>query len=437
MNHSVKKMPQSQVEITITVTPAEYEKHLINAAQRLSERNAIKGFRKGKVPYEIMKREAGEMAILDEALEKIIQESFFKVITEEKLDTIGMPEIKVEKIAPDNDVVYTAKVALLPNVKLADLSKIKVKREPKKVTEKDIDEVLENLTKMQAKEILKNGEATKEDKVVIDMDLLLENVPVEGGQAKDYQVYLSENHHIAGFADALVGLKKDDYKEFELPFPKDYYSKQLAGKKGLFKVRVKDVFERTFPEVNEEFAKALGQESVAKLRDLLKHNLEHEAEHKADEKAEIEIFDMLIEKTEFDEIPEVLIDAERKKMFYELKRDLERHNVSIEQYLMDIKKTEKEIFEDFKEQATKRAKAALVSRQVAKEQNISADEKEVDAEIEMMKGVYKDNPEYMENLKRPEVRDTIQNMVQNKKVIAFLKEKVMEGKAHEHEHEEK
>lgn len=437
MQHTLKKLEQSQVEFTVTVTPQEYDKHLKQAATKISQRVGIKGFRPGKAPYDIVQKEVGDMKILQEAVEKIVQESFFNAVKEENIETIGMPEITIEKVAPGNDVVYKAKVALLPKVKVADLSAIKVKRNPKPITDKEVDEVIDNLRKMQAKEVLKKGKSSKEDKVTIDMNLHLNGVPVEGGQAKDYHVYLSENQHIPGFNDALVGVEEGEEKEFELPFPKDYYNKMLAGNTGKFSVKIKGVFERQFPEITDEFSKALGQESVAKLRELLQHNLEHEEEHKAEERAEIEIFDALTEKSEFDEIPEVLINAERQKMFYELKRDLERNGIEIEKYLQDIKKTEQEIFEEFKTQATKRAKATLLSRQIAADNALSISEKEIDEELDILHKTYKDNPEYLENLKHPGVRDTIRTMLLNKKVITFLKEKVMEGESHVHEHDEK
>jgi len=215
------------------------------------------------------------------------------------------------------------------------------------------------------------------------------------------------------------------------PSPKNYYNKQLAGNVGKFKIKVKDVYELQFPEINDELAKTLGQDSLEKMRDLLKKNLEHEAQHKADETTEIEIFETLIDKSTFDEIPEILIDGERKKMFYELTRDLERNGVSIEQYLQDIKKKEEELFEDFKQQAVKRAKAALLSRQVARENNITVADEELDKEIKLIEETYKNNDEYKENVKNPEVKDSIRNMLSNKKVIAFLKGKILKGEAHQ------
>lgn len=424
-SHTLKKLDKSQIELTITVPSNDYEKHLPTAAMRLSERGAVKGFRPGHVPYDVMKREVGEMAILQEALEKIVQESFYTAIKEEKLDTIGMPKIAIAKLAPGNDIVYTATVALLPKVTLPDFSKISIERKAQPVTDDQMNEVIGNLAKMQAKEVLKNGTSTDADKVVIDMDMLLDNVPVEGGQAKGYGVYLSEDHYIPGFNKELIGLKKDDTKEFQLQFPDTHYQKHLAGKKVAFKVKVNDVFDRQFPEANDEFAKALGQESMEKLKELLRTNLGTEAEKKADETTEIEMLDALIDGSTFDEIPEVLIDAERQKMFYELQRDLERARIPLEKYLEDLKKTEEEIFNDFKDRAIRRAKAALLSRHVAHENSITVPDEDVDAEIKMMEDVYKDNPEYLENLKKPEVRDSIRTMLQNKKVIQWLKEKIV------------
>ena len=441
MQVTKKELEKSQIELTITVGPKDYEKHLEKAAQRISARTKIKGFRPGKASFEVVKKEVGAMNILNEALEQIVQESFYEAIRSEKLDTIGMPKIEVEKMAPDNDIVYKATVALLPKVTLPDLTKIKVEKKVKLVEDKHVDEVIDNLRKMQAKEVIKNNKkATAEDKLVIDMDMFIDNVPVDGGQAKDYQVYLSEPHYIPGFDKELVGLGKDEAKEFELNFPKDHYQKHLAGKNVKFKVKVKDVYERQLPELSDELAKNLGQESLAKLKELINTNLVSEAEDKANQQAEIEILDAIIEKSKFEDIPEVLVDAEREKMFYELKKDLERNGVSIEQYLNDIKKKEDELFNDFKAQAEKRAKAALISRQVAMEQNIHVHDEEIDGEIKLMENMYQHNKEYMDNLKKPEVRDSIAMVMQNRKVMQWLKHKIMgealpEGVIHEHHHE--
>ena len=425
MNYTCKTTKDTQAELEITVVPADYEKHVNSAATRLAERANIKGFRKGKAPFEVVKRELGEMAIMQEALEDIIKESYYQAVTEEKLETLGMPQINIEKLAPANDVVYSATVALMPKVKLPELKKIKVEKKEADISDEQITETLDMLRGMQAVEVAKDSAAEGTDKLILDMDMKIDNVPVEGGQAKDHQVYLSEKHYIPGFAEQVEGLKKDDTKDFTLEFPDTHYQKHLAGKKVDFSVKVKGVFERQLPEVNDEFAKKLGQESAEKLQGLLRSNLLKEQEQKHMQAAEIEILEKLIEKTKFDPIPEVLLNSEREKMFYELQRDLERNGIELKKYLEDIKKTEKELFEDFKEKAEKRAKAALVSRQVALDYEVKVSDEELEAELETLRETYKDNEQYLENLKRFDVKDSIASAMQNKKVMQFLKAKIL------------
>lgn len=426
MSYEYKKLEKSQAEFVITVKPLDYAKDLEKAAVRLSERAAIKGFRPGKAPYEMVKQQLGELKILEEALQTIVAHAFFEAVQAEKLMTIGQPDIVIEKLAPGNDLVFKATAALLPKITLPNLTEIKIEKKKVEVGDKEVNDVLDNLKKMQPKEVIKKGAATKEDKMVIAMEMFLDKVPVEGGQAPNHQVYLSEPHYIPGLAEQLVGLKSGETKEFNLKFPADHYQKHIAGKSIDFKIKVKDVFTLEYPEVNDDFAIALGQESVEKLKALLLANLTREAENKEARRTEESILEQLIEKTQFEELPDILVTAEKRKMFYELKGDLERQGMSFEKYLADIKKTEEQIFVDFTEGANKRAKAALISRQVAKDNDIKVEKAELDAEIEMIKKSYENDEKVLENLQRPEVIETIAATVQNRKVIEFLRSKIAE-----------
>ena len=441
MTHKTKTLDNSQVELTITVEPKDYADKMKKAAITISNRTAVKGFRPGKAPYETIVKEVGEMNVLQEALEAVVQDTFYKAVTDEKLETIGMPKIDVEKMAPGNPIVYRATVALMPKIKLPNLDKIKIEHKVKEIKDEDMTETLDAVRGMHAVEVVKTGVAEGTDKLIVDFDMFLDKVPVDGGQAKDHQVYLSEQHYIPGFQEEVKGLKKDDEKEFSLDFPKEHYQKHLAGKKVDFKVKVKDVFERQLPELGEELAKKLGQESVEKLKDLIRTNMEGEAKQKADQKFEIEMLDQIIDGATFEPIPEVLVDAERQKMFYELKADLDKHGISIDQYLADIKKDEKTLFEEFKTQAEKRAKAALISRQVAVDNSIHVHDDEIDGEIKMMETMYKDNKDHLEKLKNPEVRDTIAMSLQNRKVMEWLGAKVrgeeLPKQKCDHDHKEK
>jgi len=437
MTFDKKELEKSQIEFTITVSPSDYAPFLQKSATKIANKMNIKGFRKGHAPYDVVKKEAGEMAILQEALEGVVQKYFIEAVTEAKLDTIGMPKIAIEKLAPENDIVFTATVATLPSISLCKISSLKVKKEEPKVDTKKIDETLNAVRGMHAKEIIKTGKAEGTDKLVIDLDMQIDNVPVDGGQSKDYQVYLSEDHYIPGFNKEVTGLKKGEEKKFTLSFPKTHYQKHLAGKSIDFIVKVKEVYERQLPELTDELAKKLGQESVEKLTTLITENVTAEAEKKAEQKCEIDMLDAIIEKSTFGDLPDVLIDAERQKIFYELKGDIERNGITIDQYLLDIKKTEEELFAGFTEQATKRAKAALISRHIAKEQNIVISKEEIDEEIEKIKVTYAHNEEAQENVKKPEVQDSIAVMLQNKKTIQWVKEQLFGKEEKKEEKKEK
>ncbi|MBT4153120.1 MAG: trigger factor [Candidatus Magasanikbacteria bacterium] len=425
MSHKTKKIGNSQIELTITVTPEAYEPHLHKAAKTLSVKTAIKGFRKGHAPYDIMKKELGEMRILQEAMQSIIQETYVEAVMAEKLEIVGNPEINVEKVAPGNDLEYKAVVALLPEVKLADPKKIKVKAEAVSVEESEVQETLDALRGMHAEEVEKKGGAEGTDIIVIDMNMKVDGVPMEGGQAKDHAVSLGEKHYIPGLTDHLKGMKAGEEKNFTVPFPKDHYQKQFAGKDVEFDVKATVVKERKLPEFTEEFVKKLGQESIETFKKLVTDNMKMEKIKKEEQRQEIAILNAMIEKSTFNELPEVLINAEKQKIFNELKRDLEKHGITVDQYLQDLKKTEKELQEGFAKQAEERAKAALISRQIAKQHALAPTQEEVEAEIEGMKEAYAHNKEAQENLKRQDVHDAIATMVQNRKVIGWLKEQVM------------
>lgn len=425
MQQTLKKLEKSQVELVVTVTPADYEKDMFAAATRLSERAAIHGFRPGKAPYEIVKQNLGEIKILEEALQSIVEKNYHAAVLAEKIDTIGMPEITIEKMAPGNDFVFKAVAALLPKVKVADLSTITVNKKDVTAGEEQINEVMENLRKMQAMEVIKEGTAAKEDKIVVAMNMTNNKVPVEGGQAPQHQVYLSEPHYIPGFAEQLVGLKKDEVKEFSLKFPEEHYQKHLAGKTMDFHIKVNEVYSIEYPEINDELAIKLGQPSMIALKELLQTNLTKEAENKEAQRQEIEILEKTVLGSEFDVIPDVLINAEKQKMFHELKSSLEQQGITMDKYMADIKKTEEEIGNDFSERALMRVKAALVSRQIAKDNNIKVEKEELDKEIEIIKATYQNDPKVLEALERRDVLDTLAATVQNRKVVAFLAEKVV------------
>ncbi|PIR67014.1 MAG: trigger factor [Parcubacteria group bacterium CG10_big_fil_rev_8_21_14_0_10_36_14] len=421
MKCNVKNLEKSQVELTVELSWDEVKPYLERAAEELSQKSKIEGFRPGKAPYDIVRARFGEHAILEAAAEKIIMKNFVAAIKEKNLETVGQPHIDIEKMAVSNPFIFKATVSLLPKITLGEYKNLGIKKEETKVTDEKVKEALDGLTKMQSKEILKDGPAENKDKVLVDMDMIKDNVPIEGGQAKDMAVYLSEAHYIPGFNEELVGLKKDDEKEFDLNFPKEHYQKHLSGAKVHFKVRVRDVYKIEPPKLDEEFAKSLGQKSIENLMILLRKNLEHEELHKTEEKWEITILNKIVENSKFSDIPELLINGEANQMVYELKNNITRQGLSFEDYLKSINKTEAELKLEFSPEAIKRIKISLVIREIAKAEGVEASDKEVIEEVGKLMNAYKDNADAQKQINSKEYEDYLKSRIENKKTIDILK----------------
>lgn len=422
MQTKIQKLPKGLIEIEIELSPEEMQPYLEIAAKKLSKEIKVKGFRPGNVPSDILKQQVGEMTLYERAAEIAVQKSYVKIVEKENLKIIGQPEIEILKLAPNNPFVFRAKSALLPKVtKLANYKKIKVKQKEIKIEEKEVEAVLRDLQKMQTKEKLVRRPAQRHDKVVVDMEILLDKVLIEGGKVSGHSIYLDEPYYIPGLCDQLIGLSSGQTKEFSLPFPKEHYQKNLAGRNADFKVTVKDVFELEHPPLDDEFAKSLGQQTLVDLKKIIHDNLELEQKQKEEERLEIEILEKIVEESCFEEIPEILINAETHKMLHELEESIEEKGLKFNDYLQKIGKTQDQIILDFTPQAIKRIKTSLAISEIANKENIKASEEEIDKEIAQTLEIYKDNPEIHERIKSEESRQYLRNVITNRKTIEFLK----------------
>lgn len=421
MRISLKNLPQSQVELTFELTVEELKPYLEQAAKQLAQEVTIPGWRPGAAPYEIIKQQLGEMKIYEKALGKVVDKTLRQAVKEKNLESVGAPEVEVEKLAPGNNFVYRARLSILPQIKLAAWTKIKIKRQKPGVGENEVAAALQNIRKDLASETLVNRPAEKNDKIVADMNIFLDKAPLEGGQTKNHQIFLNEPYYIPGLPEELLGLKANEEKTFTLPFPAEHFQKNLAGKNVEFKVMVKGVFERTLPELDDALAAKVGQPSLIELKNLIQQNLETEKNQKEERRLEVEIIQTLVKDSQFGELPKILIESEKQKMFGELKAGLEERGLDFDQYLKNIGKTPEEVARDFEAGAAERAKAALLMRQIAEEEKILNTPGEVEQELAGLRELYRDAPNSAERLARPGVMDLVAANLVNRKVMELLK----------------
>ncbi len=252
------------------------------------------------------------------------------------------------------------------------------------------------------------------------MSIFLDNVPLDGGQTKNHGVYLSEDYYVPGLQEKLVGIKKGETREFVLPFPKEHYQKNIAGKNVEFKVAAKAIFALEHPALDDSFAQGLGQKNIRDLRELIKTNLEKEANAKELQKEEIEILEQIVGNSSFEEIPDILVNAEIERMLQELENSIASRGLEWNKYLEGIKKTVPELKLDFTPRALKRVKTALVVREIASREGIRADDAEVASEIARAMNQYKSDPEAQKVVRSEEFAEEARTMTKNRKTVEFL-----------------
>ena len=423
-NIQIENLPKNSLKIRITIPHEDVAPFLEEAALRLSEETSIPGFRPGKAGLEVMKARMGEQKIYEEALESIVRKTYVEAVESNKIETVGSPKIDVEKLAPGNDIVYTAEVALMPKVtKLADWHKLTVDKKPHDVTDKDMDLALTDLQRMQTKEVraTSGAAATETDKVVISMNMKKEGVPVEGGQSPNHAIYLTESYYIPGFKEQIVGMKEGEQKTFTLTFPTEHTSKFLAGSAVEFDVSMKEIFLLDHPELDDAFASSLGQKDMATLKDLLKKNLEGEKALEEKGRQEREILEKLAKESHFDDIPDLLLNEEINKMIHELERGATEQGMQFDEYLKSIKKTIAELKMEFAAPALTRIKVALILRELAKTENIEVTDAEVEESLDKIAERYEDK-EARDRIYDPEYRGYVEYTLKNRKAIEKLRE---------------
>ncbi len=435
---------KGEANLKIVADFNDQKPHLEKAAEEISKSKKIAGFRPGKAPFDVVVKQVGEMTLLNEALDSMVRALYIDAVTSEKLDVVGSPEISVEKVAPDNDVEFSALVALMPTVKIKALEK-KVKRNKSEIKDADMTEQIDSLRKTYANEEPKDNKAVKGDVVVVDFEVKRDKVVIEGGTGKDHRLVIGENTMIPGFEDELVGMKKDEEKEFTLQFPKEYHAEHLAGKKADFKVKVNSVASLTLPEFNEEFAnkflpkentdegatgivgpdgKAVNSDPVGKFKEMMKQRMEYEADQKESQRLEREVVETVIKNTDFTVIPDLLIRTESQRMLAELEHTVTSQGGNFEDYIASAKRTKEQMVEDMRPEAEQRVKAGLALGQLSEDEKINVEDSEVDTEIEMMKQMYANEPQ-ADQIGSPAHRASLKSQILNRKVLGFLIEKIV------------
>ena len=427
MDIIVKKLPESKIEMSITLSWEEWQGEMGHAVEHLGKDVKVAGFRPGKVPRDVIEKRFGKEALLIEAAEHAISHSYPKALKEKKIEAIGRPEMKLGKAVQGEPLEYSAVTAVMPEATLGSWRDAVKKankvfaKQPETIEEKEIDAELERLASMRAKLVTVNREARLGDNVLVSFSVLQNGVLIENGKSEKHPLVLGKGVFIPGFEEQLVGMKEGEEKTFELTFPAEYHAKHLAGKPATFQVKIGVVQEREISVIDDAFAQGLGKfESLEKLKENLRSGMleEQKAKNKAEHRTQI--LDALVEHAEV-EYPEILVKEESNRMVREFELQIQSMGLNFSDYLARMKKTEDELKKDWVPQAKKRLAAHILLDALADMQEIDVDSQEVEAEMNKILQRYKDVEDIEKNIDMERLFSATRGQLRNEKTFEFLK----------------
>lgn len=423
MNCKLEKTENAnEVKFEITVEAAKFEEAIKKVYFKSAKYFNIPGFRKGKAPMQIVEKYYGKEIFYEDAFNEVASEALEEAVTENKLDVVSRPDIDVTQIEKGKDLIFTAVMQTKPEAKVSKYKGIEIKKVEYNVTDEDIEHELHHIQEHNSRLVsIEDRPVESGDTATIDFEGSVDGVPFEGGKAEKYDLEIGSNTFIPGFEDQVIGMKIDEEKDVKVKFPEEYFSKELAGKDAVFKVKVHEIKKKELPELDDEFAKDVSEfDTLKELKADIKAKQEKQNEEKARYETQDAVIKALCEKTKVD-IPSGMVEMEIDNMLKEFEQRLSYQGLKLEQYFQMMGKTEEEIRKEYEPQAIEGIKSRLALEAVIKAEKIEATDKDIDEKMkEMAKNYGKENDE--EFLKNENVRNYIKQGIESEKAINFLVE---------------
>ena len=390
MSLQVEKLEKNMAKLTIEVSAEDLDKAMEKAYQKQKSRISLPGFRKGKAPRKMIESMYGKGVFMEDAVNSLVPQEYTKALGECDLEIVSQPEINVTQMEPGKALIFTADVAVKPEVTLGDYKGVEVPKSEIAVTDEEVDaEVKKEQDKNARTVAVEDRAAANGDITTIDFEGFVDGVAFEGGKGTDYALTLGSGTFIPGFEDQLVGANTGDHVEVKVTFPEEYQAKELAGKEAVFQCDVKKIETKEVPELDDEFAKDVSEfDTLAEYKEDVKKNLTEKKEKEARTAKENAAVDKAIENAQMD-IPELMTKTECRQMMDDFSRRMQQQGLSMEQYFQFTGQSMDKMMEDMKPQALKRIQTRLVLEKVAEAENIQPSEEEITEEIQKMADAYK------------------------------------------------
>lgn len=408
MSVQVEKLEKSMAKLTIEVGAEEFESSLNVAYQKNKSRITLPGFRKGKAPRAMIEKMYGAGVFYEDAANDLIPDAYEDAAKESGLDIVSQPSIDVTQIEKGKPFIFTATVAVKPEVTLGEYKGLEVEKKTAEVTDEELNAEIDRVRESNSRIITVEDRSVQDgDMTTIDFEGFVDGEPFEGGKGEDYPLTIGSHSFIDNFEEQLIGKNIGEEAEIHVTFPEQYQAEELQGKPAMFKVTVKEIKMKELPELDDDFAQDVSEfDTVDEYKDDLKAKLLENKEEALKREKEEEVVNKIVENSEM-EIPEQMVETQVRQMTQEFQQRIQSQGLSLQQYMQFTGMTPQSLTEELKPQALKRIQSRLVLEAVAGAENITTSDEDIDKEIEKIASMYNFEPEEMKETMGEEEREQI------------------------------
>ncbi|NLM42021.1 MAG: trigger factor [Firmicutes bacterium] len=426
MAAKVEKLENSRVKLTVDIDADRLEQAMEEAYRKNVKRISIPGFRKGKAPRKLIELNYGPDVFLEDAVEILLPQIYEQAVEETQIQPVDRPEVDITELERGKGATFTYTVDVYPELELGNYKNLEVEKEIVKITDEDVDHVLQHQRERSAQLVVPERTVVQEgDYCVIDYMGYIDGQPFSGGAAENQMLQIGSGRFIPGFEEQLVGMEVGQSSEIKVTFPEEYHAEHLAGKEAVFKVTIKELKERVLPELDDEFAKDISDfDTLEELRAHIRKNLEDEATRRTNEQMENNLLELIAQDSKV-EIPHSMIHREAEYLYGLFVQRLNMDGISEEMYLQMTGQSKEDLVENFEPQAKTRIMHDLILEAVKEKEGIDVSDEEVDDRIKEYIAEYDDGelaPEVQEQMREywNQRRENISHSIARQKAMQLI-----------------
>ena len=411
---------KNELKLEFKIEAEKFDEAMKKVYTKTAKYFNVPGFRKGKAPMHMVEKMYGTEIFYEDTFNELVPGIFEEELKNNNIEAVSRPDIDIKQIGKGQELIFTAVIQTKQEVKLGKYKGIKKKKIEYNVSDDDVNHELKHMQEKNARLVSVERPVKDGDITVIDFEGSIDGVPFDGGKAENHELTIGSKQFIPGFEDQIIGMKLDEEKDIKVTFPEDYFSKDLAGKEAVFKVKLHEIKEKELPKLDDDFAKDTSEfETLAELKKSIKEKLEEENEHRAKHETENAVIEAVADAVELD-IPSGMIETEIDNMVKDVESRLSYQGLNLEQYLKIMGKTMEEFRKQYEEQAQKTVKIRLVLEAIQKDLAVKVEESEIKDKIKEMSEAYSRKPEELEQ--NEQFKNYIEENLKYEKTIDFLVE---------------